>query len=106
MKKIKVKRLMYSKLGSSEIIYGGKEYDGHLTDENILDSIHEIGKTEWLATNWIGPGDKWEDELWLLKPDSNNPNVKYPTYRIYVETFYRYQKSWYNLLWDWVRRVI
>ena len=106
MKRIKVKRLMYSKLGSSEIIYGGEEYDGNLTDDNILGAIHEVGKTEWLPTNWVGPGDKWENELWLLKPDPNNPNVKYPTYRIYVETFYQYQKSWYNLLWDWIRRIV
>ena len=106
MKRIKVKRLVYSKLGSSEIIYGGEEYDGNLTDGNILDTVHEIGKTEWRPTNWIGPGDKWKNELWLLKPDPNNPNVKYPTYRIYVETFYQYQKSWYNLLSDSIKRIL
>lgn len=106
MKKIKVKRLMYSKLGSSEVIYGNEEYDGNLTDDSILSAIHEAGKTEWLPTNWVGPGDRWENELWLLKPDLNNPNVKYPTYRIYVNTFYWYQKSWYNLLWDWIKKII
>lgn len=106
MKRIKVKRLVYSKLGSGEVIYGGEEYDGNLTDDNILNAIHEVGKTEWHPTNWIGPGDKWKNELWLLKPAPNNPNVKYPTYRIHVDTFYQYQKSWYNLLWDWIRRVI
>lgn len=106
MKKIKVKRLVYSKLGCSEIIYGGEEYDGNLSDENILGFVHEVGKTEWRPTNWIGPGDKWANELWLLKPDPNNPNVKYPTYRIYVETFYQYQKSWYNLLFDSIKRIL
>lgn len=106
MKKMKVKRLVYSKLGSSEVIYGGEEYDGNLTDDNILGAIHEVGKTEWHPTNWIGPGDKWENELWLLKPDPNNPNVKYPTYRINVETFYRYEKSWCNLFVDTIKRIL
>ena len=106
MKKIVTKRLVYSHLGTGEVYYGEQEYDGKLTDENILDSIHEVGKTEWHATNWVGPGDKWENELWLLKPDINNPNIKYPTYRIHVETFYQYQKSWYNLLSDSIKRIL
>ena len=105
MKRIPYKRLVYSALGRAEVIYGAEEYDGHLSDNNILVMIHEVGKTEWRSTNWTGPGDTWEDELWLLKPDPHNPNIKYPTYRITVETFYRYQKSWYNLLWDWIRRL-
>jgi len=106
MKRIKVKRLVYSHFITGEVLYGGEEYDGNLSDENILGSIHEVGKTEWRPTNWVGPGDKWEDELWLLMPDANDSNIKYPMYRIYVDTFYRYQKSWYNLLWDWIKRII
>lgn len=99
MKKIAIKRLVYRHLNTGEIYYGGQEYDGNLSDENILDSIHEIGKTEWRATNWVGPGDEWKNELWLLKTDSNNPNIKYPTYRIVVDTFYRYEECWYDKAW-------
>lgn len=106
MKTIKVKRLVYSKLGCSEVIYGGIEYDGHLSDESILGSVHEVGKTEWRSTNWIGPGDKWEDELWLLKPDPNNPQVKYPIYRIFVDTFYRYEKTWWDTFCDNIKRIL
>jgi hypothetical protein len=106
MRAIKVKRLVYSKLGCSEVIYGGIEYDGNLSDKSILDSIHEIGKTEWRATNWIGPEDEWEDELWLLKPDPNNPKVKYPIYRIGVDTFYRYEKTWWDTFCDNIKRIL
>lgn len=106
MKKIAVKRLAYYNQTTKDIQWGAEEYDGNLTDENILGSIHEVGKTQWLPTNWVGPGDKWENELWLLKPDPNNPNVKYPVARICVETFYQYQKSWYNLLFDSIKRIL
>lgn len=91
MKKIATKRLVYHHLGTNEIYYGGFEYDGNLTDENILGAIHEIGKTEW-CPNGYG----------LYQLNAKGELV----YRISVETFYQYQKSWYNLLWDWVRRVI
>lgn len=106
MKIIKVKRLVYSKLGSNEVIYGGVEYDGNLSDENILGSVHEYKKTEWLPTTWIGPGDKWEYGLWLLKPDPNNPEIKYPTYRIFVDTFYRYEKTWWDTFYDNIKRIL
>lgn len=106
MKTIKVKRLAYSHLGTEEILYGGEEYDGNLSDENILGSIHEIGKTEWLATNWTGPGDTWTKELWLLIPDSNNPQIKYPTYHIFVDTFYRYEKTWWDTFCDNIKRIL
>lgn len=104
MKRIKVKRLLYRSLLTGETYLGATEYDGNLTDDNILGAIHEVGKTEWRPTNWIGPGDRWENELWLLKPDPNNTNIKYPAYRICVGTFYQYQKSWYDLLADKIKR--
>jgi hypothetical protein len=106
MKVSKVKRLIYSKLGCSEVIYGGVEYDGNLSDENILGSVHELGKTEWLATNWVGPGDKWEEELWLVKPDPKNPEIKYPVYRICVDTFYKYEKTWWDTFCEYVKRIL
>ena len=86
MKKITVKRLVYRD-GNGNTKFGGVEYDGALTDDNILGAVHEVGKTQW-----IGEG------LWLMRNGV-------PIYRITVEPFYRYQKSWYNLLLDALRRI-
>lgn len=86
MKKIQVKRLIYTD-GASPDRIGEHDYDGALSDYNILCSVHEVGKTQW-----IGPS------LWLMKNGR-------PIYRITVGTFTQYQKSWYNLLFDAVRRI-
>lgn len=91
MRKIAIKRLVYNHLGTGEVCYGGEEYDGNLTDENILGAIHEIGKTEW-CPNGYG----------LYQLNSNGDLV----YRISVETFYQYQKSWYNLFFDSIKRIL
>ena len=91
MKRIKVKRLVYHHLVTNEVHYGGFEYDGNLTNENILGALFTIGKHEW------HPG---MEGIYQVNADGE---LKY---RITVETFYQYQKSWYNLLWDWVRRII
>jgi len=77
MKKIKVKRLVYTNIHGATAI-GGQEYSGSLTDDNILCSIHEQGKTAW-----------HHNQLWLLRNGQ-------PTYQITVETFYIYKKSWYD----------
>ena len=87
MKKTMIKRLVYTSGNTGEEFIGANEYDGHLTDANILDSIHEVGKTAWMG-----------DILWLLRDDV-------PTYRISVECFYQYTKSWFDLLLDAVRRI-
>ena len=86
MKKIIIKRLIYK--NDTEEIIGSCEYDGRLTDDNILGAIHEVGHTVWVGQS-----------LWKLQNGI-------PQYRISVETFYQYQKSWYNLFWDWIRRTI
>ena len=90
MKKIKIKHLAYYNLITNDILWGAEEYDGNLTDENILGTVHEIGKTEW-CPNVLG--------LYKL---NNNGEI---THRIVVETFYQYQKSWYNLLADSIKRI-
>lgn len=87
MKKMMTKRLIYTSEGTGEEFIGANEYDGHLTDANILDSIHEVGKTAWI-----------DETLWLLRDDV-------PIYRISVECFYQYTKSWFDLLLDAVRRI-
>lgn len=85
MKRVMMKRLMY--IGrNGETHVGGDEYDGNLSDANILNSIHEIGKTEWI-----------NGALWLLK---NN----IPVYVITVHKFYYYQKGWYDWVWEWIVR--
>ena len=91
MKKIKVKRLVYQHLGTNEITYGGEEYDGNLTDDNILGALYTIGKHEWCPN---GHG------LYQL----NNKNEL--VYRIWVEPFYQFQKSWYNTLCDNIKRIL
>ena len=86
MRKIVVKRLVYSDGCSADRI-GGHEYDGALTDANILGSVHELGKTQWIGQN-----------LWLMRCGR-------PIYRITVATFTQYQKSWYDLVLDALRRI-
>lgn len=91
MKKVRVKRLVYHHLGTNEIHYGGFEYDGNLTNENILGAVFTVGKHEW------HPGMEGIYQL-----NANGELV----YRITVETFYQYQKSWYNLLADSIKRIL
>jgi hypothetical protein len=91
VKKIAIKRLVYNHLGTGEVCYGGQEYDSNLTDENILGAIFTLGKHEW------HPGMVGIYQL------NTNGELKY---RITVETFYRYQKSWYNLLADNIKRIL
>ena len=86
MKKVIVKRLVYS-MGYGDVKYGAIEYDGRLSDDNILGAIHEVGKTQWIGSN-----------LWLMRR-----NV--PLYKITVEAFPQYTKSWYDYIIDAVRRI-
>lgn len=87
MRKTQIKRLAYYAPHTGEVIYGAEEYNAHLTDDNILGAIHEVGKTAWMG-----------ETLWLLVEGA-------PTYRITVERFFQYTKSWYDLLLDAVRRI-
>lgn len=106
MKAIKIKRLVYSRLGTGEVLYGGVEYDGDLSDESILASVHELGKTEWRFSAWDSRSNSWIKELWLWKPDSKNPNVKYPIYRINVDIFYRYENTWWDILLTKIKNAL
>ena len=91
MKRVTTKRLLYKSMLTGEIHLGATEYDGNLTNENILGAIYEVGKHEWCPY-----------DLSLYQKNQNGDLV----YQIYVEQFEYAEKSWYNLLWDWVRRVI
>ena len=81
-----VKRLVYS-MGYGDVKYGAVEYDGSLSDDNILGSVHEVGKTQWIGS-----------DLWLMSGGV-------PLYKITVEAFPQYTKSWFDLLLDAVRRI-
>lgn len=94
MKRIKVKRLMYHSLNSGEIFYGGEEYDGNLTDENILGCIHEIGRSLYYDRGYTS-----NQSYLILMRDG------LMTHRVTVETFYQYQKSWYDKFLDMIRRI-
>lgn len=87
MKKIYVKRLMYHSPNSGRVLIGGITYDGKLSNNSILNSVHEVGKTAWIG-----------NELWLIRGDSL-------IYRITVESFPQFQKSWYDIFLDRIRRI-
>ena len=91
MKKIVIKRLIYTHLGTGEVHLGGTEYDSSLTDENILGAIFHIGQHEWCP------------KMMGIYQLNSNGEI---TYRITVEKFYQYQKSWYNLLSDSIKRIL
>lgn len=93
MKKIKIKRLVYNHLGTDEVCYGGQEYDGNLTADNILGSIFELGKHEWTPS--------FDHHAMYQMNDKGEL-----AYRIEVGTFYQYQKSWYNNLFDAIKRIL
>ena len=87
MKKRKIKRIVYTSPASGETFYGATEYDGNLTDYNILGAFHEVGKTKWIG-----------DTLWVVR---DNQLI----YRLSVEPTVQYTKSWYDWLLDAVRRI-
>lgn len=87
MKRIAVKRLIYTDADGKQYL-DSREYDSHFSDEVILGSIHTIGKTKWHG-----------GYLWTLKDGKRQ-------YRIHVETFWQYEKAWYNHAWDWILRII
>ena len=91
MKRIIVKRLLYRHMRTNEVFYGGEEYDGHLTANNILGSIYTAGKHEWCPNkhSLYQYNDKGELQ-----------------YQIYVNQFEYYQKSWYNILFDNIKRIL
>lgn len=91
MKRVITKRLLYRNMVTNELFYGAEEYDGHLTNHNILSSIYTIGKYEWCPHS-----------LSLYQKNQSGDLV----YQIYVEQFEYAEKSWYNLLWDWIRRIV
>ena len=91
MKRVITKRLLYKNMLTGEILFGATEYDGHLTNENILGTIYEVGKHEWCPY-----------DLSLYQKNQDGDLV----YQIYVEQFEYAEKSWYNLLADNIKRIL
>ncbi len=79
MKKIMKKRVIFYCPWTGEKIIGAEEFDGTLSDDNILDAFHETGKTMWCPTH---PD---YDELWYLKPCGK---VRLPYYKVLIDDFY------------------
>lgn len=79
MKKVLVKRLLYINAYGDQLI-GAQEYSGWISNQYIYDSIHEIGKTEWIGEN-----------LWIMKNG-------YPIYRIEIGNFYIEKPSFIDRL--------
>ena len=94
MKKTNVKRLLYFQVGTGKILYGGESYDENLTSHAILCSVYTAGKHVWSSNRYDYPALYQLDEHGQVK------------YIISVQKICQYQKSWYNLLWDWVRRTV
>ena len=87
MKRKVIKHIVYTSATTGESFLGATEYDGALTDDNILGAFHEVGKTKWIG-----------DTLWVVR---DNQLI----YRLSVEPTVQYTKSWYDWLLDAVRRI-
>ena len=79
MKKIMKKRVIFYCPWTEELVIGAEEFDGTLSDDNILGAFYETGKTMWCPTH------SDYDELWYLK---EYKNLRVPYYKIEIEKFY------------------
>lgn len=95
MKKIRIKRLIYTALDTGEVMYGCEQYDGHLTDENILGMIHTEGKSIF---NDAGLVHGQSSLIWF------KDNL--PAYKVTVESCYQYEKTTFDLLKDNIKRIL
>lgn len=102
MKKIIKKRLTYYCPWTKHFMIGGEEFDGDMSDSNILGAIHEIGRTKWCPTG-MDNNNLTVDELWLLRPYPADPKVKLPMYKITVEEFYILQPQWFDRVLSFFR---
>jgi hypothetical protein len=87
MKKRKIKRIIYTSPASGETFFGATEYDGNLTDHNILGAFHEVGKTAWVGNT-----------LWVVR---DNELI----YRLSIEESTQYTKTWWDYLIEAIRRI-
>jgi len=93
MKQIVKKRIVLYCPWEDEEIIGTEEYDSSILDEDILNALHEQGRTMWLPTY---PD---YDELWLMLPDNG---IMLPHYKIGVDEFYVQIPTF----WDRIKDVL
>jgi len=93
VKKIKKKRIILYCPWTDEEIIGAEEYEGYLSDENIIGIYYEVGKAQWYPTH---PD---YDELWYLKEQNG---IKIPYYKVGVSDFYIEVPSF----WDKVKNAL
>lgn len=90
MKKITVKRLVYTDVRTHEVSFGAEEYNGYLSDDNILGTIFTVGKHDWYPRM---------RGIYQLDQDGNI------IYHITVETFIQYEKTWIDYILDKIKRI-
>lgn len=93
MKQIIKKRIVMYCPWEDEVVIGAEEYDYSISDEDILNALHEPGKTVWLPT--------YPDynELWLMLPKND---ILLPHYKIGVDEFYVQTPTF----WDRIKDVL
>lgn len=95
MKKIRKKRIILYCPWTEEVIIGAEEFDGALSDDNILGAFHEVGKSVWMWEN----DPYYETELWYLKEQHG---LRLPYYKVEVEEFCAHVPTF----WDKVRNAL
>lgn len=95
MKKIMKKRIILYCPWTKEEIIGAEEFDGTLSDDNILEAFHEVGKTVWMWEN----DPFYQTELWYLKEQYG---IKMPYYKVGIDDFYIEVPTW----WDRMKKSL
>lgn len=91
MKQIIKKRIVMHCPWEDSVVIGAEEYDCSVSDEDILNALHEQGKTAWLPT--------YPDynELWLLQLENG---ILLPHYKVEVEKFYAQIPTFWDRIKD------
>ena len=89
MKKIQIKRVFLVDEAHNYMVLP-QDYIGTLTDAAILDSLYQLGRDVWIG-----------NELYHIVHQDGQ--IRHLRYEVTLVT--QYEKSWYNLLLDAVRRI-
>lgn len=96
MKKIMKKRVIFYCPWTEELVIGAEEFDGALSDDNILGAFYETGKAIWRPT--IHPD---YDELWYLK--ETKMGLRLPYYKVEIDNFYIEVPTFWDKIKDALR---
>jgi len=89
VKKIQIKRVFLVDEAHNYMVLP-QDYIGTLTDAAILDSLYQLGRDVWIG-----------NELYHIVHQDGQ--IRHLRYEVTLVT--QYEKSWYNLLLDAVRRI-